>query len=235
MKKYIVLLFLTAFILTNAKSQESEDYDINSEKYSVTLGINGGYAQNINAYSFGEDDKGFTYYEINPLYSFGMDAAFFATERIRPRIEYRYLEYQYGMNWPTKYASTYNKTAVRLNTCNLNLHVDYAFISREHLQVFISPGLIYEWIASVDYKTGLIDVDDRDYSYSKYNIFSKQYYSTILGGNVAMSIKYKINSYIGIVIAPNYTCYFLEYQQDENDKPYQRYGINFGTEISFDF
>lgn len=222
MKKGLLLLvMIMAFSM--AYSQEGD-------KYKITVGLNGGLGQNMNGYRLTPDSKGYSYYGINPHYSLGLDIGVFTSNRFRPRLEFRYVEMDYGMYWPDNYPE-YDKSITTLYEMDLNLHFDYLAVNKAHFQVFISPAFVYEFVTGNQVKNFLVNGDT---NYKNYNIFTEQteqYGGNYPGGNLTAIAKYKINNYLGVTLSPGYTYFFTKFVSP-NDKAYQRFSINLGIEIA---
>lgn len=198
-----------------------------NEKFKVSGGLFGGYGYNLNGYRFDNDIEGFSYYDINSNYTIGLNCGIFITPKFRPRIAFSYAETKYGSTWPAEYFV--DKTEVTLYNIDMSLNLDYMLLSRNNLQLFISPGIITEFAKGEQYKNYLID---GSINYKKYNLFTEQYPTAIAGCNLALLARYNLNEYFSLTFSPNYT-YFLKPFVSSNNKPYQRVGANFGVEFSF--
>ena len=224
MKKILFVLLSVIITFVQVKSQEEED----SEKYRFSIGLTGGIVQNINAYRTLADGEGFTYYGDDLAYSVGLDMGLFVTNKIRTRLELKYLEMEYGMDWNYTNSDFY-KTTTSLFNVDVNLYCDYLALSLEHLQLFVSLGIINEFVYTHEFKNIL---SDGEVNYKSYNVLSNQYPETISGGDISLIVKYKINNNIGITLNPGYTYFFRKFVRD-NDDPYQRTNVNLGVEYTF--
>ena len=227
MKKVVLLIFNCVFAITVIMAQDQDqDQEKVGDKFKISFGLNGGYVQNINAYKLTEDQHGFTYYSINPHYSIGFDAGLFVTNKIRTRLEYRFVQFKYGMNWSNDYP-LFDKTVTTVNNMDLNLHFDYTLFSNKHFHFMASPAFIYEHALKYKYKNTLADGSSNT---KNYNVLSQQYPVNIAGANMSIIAKYKINENVGITLTPGYT-YFLRNFVLANDKPYSRINVNLGLEF----
>ena len=218
-KHFMLLAMLFASII--GKAQE-----ISENKETLTLGINAGYGINSNAYQTMSTNNKFSYYGIDSQFSFGADLGLYVTPRLRPRVELRYSEYDYGMNWLS--STSYSKTECTIFNLDLNVHLDYKFVEYKKLKIFISPGIVNEFALGEQYKTYKINNDDP--TYKEYADFNEEYPDAISGANLEMPIKYNLNRWLGVTVTPSYTCFFKKFRP-ENSNPYQRFSINAGVEI----
>lgn len=225
MKKCTIVISLL-FIAGIAMSQESEiDFD---RKY-FSIGINGGIGENFNGYRTSIDKKGFAYYGINPHSSFGIDGGLYLTKKIRTRFELRYQEIEYGMNWPEEYADTYYKTEVSLSSLNFNVHFDYSLFAKNKFEIYVSPGLVSEYVLKDKFKNILVNGTTNT---KNYNVILESYNQKIAGGNISLLAKYNIFDFVDITVTPGYTYFFQNFVLT-NNKPYQRLSLNLGLEFSF--
>lgn len=232
---FLLLFVLYPFILGSAQGNDSalvisEPKFKVVDKLKVTVGINWGYNHNINGFRLSEDSNGNTYHGINSGFSLGTDFGIPLSRRIRTRIGLRYSEMKYGMNWdgPVSSTSDFTETVTKLYNFDLNLHFDYLFISRKHLQLFISPGLMSEFVMDADYRN---EKTDGTHNFNKYTESTQQYPKSLAGGNLSFLAKYKINRYMGLTFSPGYTHYFRKFTLS-NNKPFQRLNFNVGLEFT---
>lgn len=228
MKTTILMIFNLLFILPAALSQES-DLTPESNKSKVSFGFNIGGGQNSNGYMSTIDENNFSYYEGDVLFTTGINASVFITERLRPRLEFAYSEMKYGQKWGDDYASQLEKTITKTMNLNLNLNLDYLVVNRNKFQLFLSPGIVTEYAVDETHKNYHTDgtTDMRNYS-----IFIDQYPSCIAGANFSILVKYKFTEHLGITVTPGYTYYFRKFVAS-NDKSYTRSLLNFGVEYTF--
>lgn len=225
MKKIVfVLLTLLLCPFVNGIAQEKEVAEVSSDdKLKVTVGLNYGFNNNINAYRLSPDDDGNTYYGEKSGFSVGADFGIPFSKKFRTRIGVRYSEMEYGMDWDN--TSSFNKTITHLYNFDLNLHFDYLIASSNNLKLFISPGIMSEFVMDADFKNEKVD---GDYTYRNY--FLKQYPESVAGGNLSLLAIYKINKFMSLTLSPGYTYFFREFSS-VNDKPYQRLNVNVGLEF----
>lgn len=221
MKKSVLIVLLSITTLSILLSQEEK------KNHHISIGLNGGIGSNFNAYRLSADDKGFTYYGINPHYAYGMDLGFLIKNKIRIRASISYHEMEYGMYWNNY--TEFDKTITQLNNLNLGLHVDYSIYSSKRLQLFISPALTGELVLKDQHENILSDGDTND---KDYNVLSNQYPAGILGANMAFPVRYKLINHFYLTLTPGYTCFLKNFTSD-NDKLYQRVNLNFGLEFTF--
>ena len=234
MKKIILIVLNLSFIIYGANSQESTKSKVTeSEKGKLTFGFNMGVGQNTNGYRLSSDSYGFDYYEGGIHFTSGINASVFVTDRLRPRLEFRYSEMKYGQYWSDTYPD-FDKTTVKLNTLNLNLNLDILALSLNKFQLFVSPGIVTEFNINYTCRNYLIDGADGDTNMKNYNIITDdlQYPSSIAGANISLIAKYKIDEHLGFVLIPGYNYYFKEFVSS-NDKKYTRQLLNFGVEYTF--
>jgi hypothetical protein len=226
--KIFLILFHLFFTFTLVVSQErttSQD----SIKHHVSIGLNTGIGLNINGYKLSPDEStGFSYYGVNPHYSFGVDLGFRLAKKYRLRFEYRFQKMQYGMKWGENYPD-FDHTVTSISESGFSCHLDYLTFATKKIQVFISPGILYELVVKDSYENTM---SDGDVNSKYYSVLNKQYPKDILGGNLSAIVKYKLNNSIGITLTPSYTCFFHKFLES-NDKPYQRLSLNLGVEFSF--
>lgn len=219
MKKILILIGLFGTFCLNAQE---------TEKFNVSFGINGGYGQNINGYRLSETSD-YSFYDLPSQHSLGIDFGVFITEKLRFRVDLRYVKMQYGVNWNNDDYGI-NKTEVNLYNFDLNFRLDYRFFSKNNFELYISPGFITEYVVDDEHKNYY---DDGSTSFKTYNFYpSNAFASTITGASCALISKYKITNNIGITLTPEYTYFLREFYHD-NSGAYQRFGVNFGVEFTF--
>jgi hypothetical protein len=220
--KTVILVVLSFFlILPVAKSQDSN-------KFKFTFGYNIGGGQNSNGYRLTPDAQGIVYSEGGILSSTGINASVFVTEKLRPRLEFAYSEMKYGMDLSSLNSDFYKSTTKTINL-NVNLNLDYLVMNSKKFQLFLSPGIVTEYVAG---KTQKNYSTDGTIDYKKYNVFSQQYPSAIAGANFSIIAKYKLNEHFGFALTPGYNYYFRKYLT-VNDKAYTRALLNFGIEYTY--
>ena len=206
----------------------STTYAQESEKSKVYLGFNTGVGQTFNGYSLTPDSYNFNYYEGDVHFTAGANFSVFVTERLRPRLEFRYSEVKYGFNWSDTY-SDFDYTETKLNEMNLNLNFDLLLLNGKKFQLFASPGLVSEFVVGSinrNYKS------DGTTNISNYSVITDQYPDANAGANFSIIAKYKINDYFGFTLTPAYNYYFKNFVSD-NDEKYTKALLNFGLEYTF--
>jgi len=228
MKKELLILLVAGFITSEAISQEKE-ISVN-EKSNFTAGFKFGYDKNTYAYRTSMDINGFDYYSIEPSFSAGIDFGYFVTKRFRPRIEIEYFYLLYGMNWNYGDDSDFERTLTTVHYFGYNLHLDYGLYMGERLQLFLSPGLMWDVKFHHKFKTFLRDEDDP--VSNEYNLLDEKFPTSILGGSLSIPIRIKLNQELKLTLEPDYTIYFRNFQV-ENDEPYMRMSFKAGVEYTF--
>jgi hypothetical protein len=193
---------------------------VDSLENEVFLGINFGIDYNMNAYgSTPNTTENYEYYGIKPQYNFGIDGSFKLTRRIRPRVEFRYVNVKYGIDMTNANSpSTAGHTVVNVSYFGFNWHVDYLFIDTKKFQAFVSPGLKLEFKSQTNLSTG------------HWNTIELRHPKSIAGGALTMIFKYNITPRFGLTLSPEYT-YFCRRFAAGNDKQYQRVSTNLGIEF----
>ena len=227
MKKIIFLgLFLSSFLV---KAQEEEAATF-IETPMLSFGINGGVIQNMNGFNMGLDDNGNSYYGIDGGSTLGVDMAVTLSRKFRTRLALRYADMKYGMNWSSGDVSTFYKTEVKVYNMGLNLNIDYLLFQSRRFEMFLSSGLLTEFVADVDYKNYR---NDDSYTYTKFRSFNTtQHPKSIAGINFSAIGRIPLTQRIGITLTPGYTYFFRNYVLD-NDKAYQRFTFDFGFDFRF--
>jgi hypothetical protein len=217
------IIFYFSFLLFPIMANAQE-----TDEGTVTIGINGGIDNNINACRLYQNSNGNTFYSDKTQYNIAVDLGYMATPRLRPRIELKYVKMFYGVNWDKTEESTFLKTEVDLNNFDINIHLDYLLFSKANFQAFVSPTLKWEFVVSKDLENTTTKTTS---SYNYYGVGS-EYPKNIAGGAVSLLLKYNITKNIGVTLTPEYTLFFRNYVKS-NDKPYQRLSANFGVEFKF--
>jgi hypothetical protein len=221
MKKiiFVILIFMSGL---PAMSQVSE-------KSKVSFGFNAGVGQTINGYRLTPDKYNFTYYEGDLHFTSGINVAFFATDKIRPRFEFRYSQMGYGRNWSEVYTD-FDKTKTYLNTLNLNFNLDYLMFNKNKFQLFVSPGLVSEFITGDRHKN---DLSDGSTNHTNYSVLTAQHPDAIVGANLSLIAKYKINEHLGFTLTPGYNYYLFRNWTLGNEKNYMKTIVSFGVEYTY--
>jgi hypothetical protein len=239
MKKTCASLIFILLTLIVVNAQENNNNKPNPTKESgkisvgtVSIGLNGGYDVDFNAYKFDPDlVNGYTYYDINPHYNIALDLSVQATKKLRPRLGLKYETLSFGFYWDPDVwqTSEFEKTVTSLKCMNLSLNLDYVLVSKKLFTVYVSPGLLTEFVSKSKCKTYKTDGTT---SSSHYNYFEDPYPASSLGGSLAAIAKINITNWLGITVTPQYTQFFRGFSHS-NDKLYSRFNINGGIELSF--
>jgi hypothetical protein len=232
--KTVILVILSFFlILPVAKSQDSNkstpaNQSQESNKYKFSFGYTIGGGQNSNGYRLTPDENGIVYSEGGIHFSTGINTSFFVTEKLRPRLDFTYSEMKYGMDMTSLNSDFYKSTTKTMNL-NVNLNLDYLVLDKKKFQLFLSPGIVTEYVIGTTHKNYFTD---GTVNFSNYNVFTQQYPSAIAGANFSILAKYKINEHFGLTLTPGYNYYFRPYVRD-NDQAYTRAVLNFGLEYTY--
>jgi hypothetical protein len=227
MKKTFFYLFLIALMPVAANAQEDIQMD---EEGSFTIGISGGIDNNINAYKLDANSHGNEFSGEKPQYNIALDFGYMVNEKFRPRLELKRVAMSYSADWDKTLSSSLRKeTNVDLKNFNINFHLDYLLLNKKKVQLFVSPGLKWEFNYKREVENVNIDGKTND---NEYNGIISENPKNIVGGAVSAILKYKFTEHIGITLTPEYTMFFRKYVTT-NDKPYQRLSANFGLEFKF--
>jgi hypothetical protein len=210
MKKYLftLLLILSVTFTTNAQT------DDNAEAF---FGINTGIDFDMNAYKFDHDKYGYSYYGMSPQYNIGADFGIMASKKLRPRIELKYVNLKYGINWDSS-PYQFGRTIININYIDLALHLDYQLFSSKKLQLFISPAFKYEFQLS------------QTISSDNWSVIDYIHPTSSAGGALSAIIKYKVTDHMGITLTPEYTIFTNSFATG-NKKLFERFSINVGVEF----
>jgi hypothetical protein len=237
MKKTFASLILILITLVVVRAQENNKTNPPKESGkiaigTVSIGLSGGYDTDFNAYKLSSDTiNGYNYYDINPHYNIALDLSVQATKKLRPRIGLKYESMSFGFYWdPAVWQSSeFEKTITHLHCINLNLNLDYLLISKKLLTVYVSPGLVSEFVSKAKCRTFKTDGSKTS---SHYNYFEDPYPAASVGGSLAAIAKINITNWLGFTVTPQYTQFFRGFSRS-NDKLYSRFNINAGFELSF--
>ena len=221
MKKIVFSLIL----ILSGISVYSQDFEP-----SFTFGINAGMDHNLNAYQFQKmtNPAIYEYYGKADQYNIGVDFAFAVTKKLRPRVEFRYVNCSYGVRWNDP-AYNFVKTTWNVNNFDFNLHLDYLLFTSKKLDIYGSPGLKFEFYTGDFMRT---TQKNGSSSTDRFNILESAFPTSIAGGAFAMIFKYNITKHIGFTVTPEYTLFFRDYVSS-NNKAYQRFSANAGFEFNF--
>lgn len=229
MKTAILIVLSFLLISTSVRSQESSDTkttESNLSKFSFGFTIGGG--QNSNGYRSTPDSNNFTYSEGDILFTTGVNASLFVTEKLRPRLSFTYSEMKFGLNWGANYPD-FEKTITKTMNLNIDLNLDYLVVNTTKFQLFFSPGIVTEYSIGNTHKNYSTD---GDINFRDYSIFTDPYPTAIAGANFSILAKYKLNEHVGFTLTPGYNYYFRKFAAG-NDKAYTRTLLNFGVEYTF--
>jgi len=197
-----------------------------TEETIVFMGINAGIDYDMNAYHFTKNQSfGYEYFGITPTFNIGADCGIKVSKRFRPRIELKYVNVQYGIDYRNTSLVALGRDSVTVNYIDLNLHFDYLLLTIKNFQLFASPALKYEFelntIAANNYSGGggispLVLVNP----------------GNILGGALSALFKYNFTDQFGLTLIPEYTIFFNRFATG-NNKTYQRFTCNLGFEYKF--
>lgn len=228
MKK--ISLVIAAFIISLGVSnaQVVDSIPKASIGTKLSLGFYGGITHNLGAYQTGPDNHGFSFYEVNTGYSTGISLALSVSNKIRIRFESGYSQMEYGVDWGDNYLA-FDKTINTLHDLNLNLSIDYLLFQHKNLQLFVSPGVVNEFVKAHEYTTTL---SDGNFNHKNYNVLSEDYQQYQLGGNISLFARYRLSGLLSISMSPGYTYFFQKFIPD-NDVSYQRFNLNVGMYLDF--
>jgi hypothetical protein len=221
MKTVILMILNLLLILPVAMSQESN-------KSKISFGLNFGGGQNSNGYRLTPDSYGFNYFEGGILFTSGINASVFVSEKLRPRLELSYSEMKYGLDWGSKYTDL-EQTITKTMNLNVNLNLDYLVLDKNKFQLFLSPGIVTEYVIGETHKNFR---SDGTTNMNNFTIITDQYPKCIAGANFTILAKYKLSEHLGLTVSPGYNYYFRKYVK-VNDKSYTRSLLNFGVEYTF--
>jgi hypothetical protein len=220
---------IITLVLINSITSSAQE----SEKSKLSFGINGGIGQNKNAYRMNPETYttyNHQYYEGDIHFTMGINIGYFISERFRPRFEFRYSEMKYGLYWDENYPQ-FDRTETKLFTLNYNLQFDYLMVNTNRFQLFISPGLVGEFIVDSQNRNYLTDGSK---NLDNYSAVTQQYSEEIAGLNLSLIAKYKFNENLGLTLTPGYN-YYLKKWLPSNDKNYTKTLLNIGVEYSLPF
>jgi hypothetical protein len=222
MKKIIFSLFLLISLSIGLFAQ-------NDPVIAYTFGINSGADNNINAYRFNPNSAENSFSAGNVHFNIGVDYGMMISKRLRPRIELKYVEMSYNAGWEETNVSTIKESIVKLSNFNINFRLDYLLLSSKKFQVFVSPGLKWEFPVTSQEKNIKYD---GTYNWANYNGISSANPGSLLGGAVSTILKYNFTKKVALTVTPEYTLFFKEFSSG-NNKSFQRTSINFGFEFNF--
>lgn len=223
MKKiFIALCVMVALPFAgNAQStQPSQPSQPTQPEYPIfSFGFSGGLDYDKNAFKTAPTAQGGTYFGENPRYNIGADFGVQIIKRIRPRIELKYVNVKYAIDWNA--VSNLGQTTVNLNYFDINLRVDLLALPIKKFQFFVSPAFKYEYQTSSSVVNNYVMTDGLMHQPS-----------SIIGFGISGIFKYNITDNFGITLTPEQT-YFSHSFATGNTKPYQRTSYNIGFEYKF--
>jgi hypothetical protein len=222
MKNKIIFLILLVLMIASVNAQDKK-------ASTITIGINSGIDNNINAYRLTPNTFGNNFYSNRPQYNIGIDYGMMITEKFRPRVELKYVQLSYGAGWDDANISTLKESTVTLNNFDFNIHMDWLLISSSKFQIFVSPGL--KWELNLNRTVKNIRISG-SHNWANYNGIVSENSKNLLGGSLSTILKYNITDKIGITMTPEYTLFFRNFVRSNNEL-YQRVGVNFGLEFGF--
>jgi hypothetical protein len=222
MRRKILTGVLIALLPLSIYAQEAS-------RYAYTIGIYGGIDRNINGYRLDPNAYGNNFYSPSILWNAGVDYGLMVTDKLRPRIEFRYLQQRYKVGWENGNISTMKESVVYLYNFDVNFRLDYLLLNKPRFHVFASPALKWEFTSGKDEKNIR---KDGTHNWANYNGIINENPGNLFGGAVAAVLKYNITKYIGITCTPEYTVFVNKYVKS-NRKLCQRTNLGFGVEFNF--
>lgn len=221
MKKIVFSLLCALFIACTVNAQD--DYPV------FSVGANAGWDHNTNAFRLTSDENASFTGEPNQ-FNIGIDFGVRMTKKFRPRLELRYVNMAYHMNWNSTDYPDFDKTDCNINYFDLNLHLDYSLFTVNKLEVFVSPAIKWEQKSGDFVKT--YKNDGSAPMTGRFTAIKKEYPGNIAGGAASMIFKYNFNKHLGLTLTPEYTYFFRDFVKS-NNKSYQRFNVNAGFEFTF--
>jgi hypothetical protein len=223
MKRRLIYLAVFALLPLSAYNQEVKNY-------VYTVGVFGGIDNNINGYRLIPNYYGNNFSASGiTSWNFGFDYGYMLTNKLRPRIEAKYLQMRYYADWKDANLAALKESTVFLFSGNVNLRLDYLLLNSPKFQMFVSPALKWEFVIDREVKNYRLD---GTHGWDNYNDIIDENPSSIMGASVAALFKYNITKKVSLTLSPEYTYFFREFVR-VNDKAYQRTSIRAGIEINF--
>jgi opacity protein-like surface antigen len=226
-------LFLTLFALAiisfagNAQNENTTQPKETTQpsETGFLMGLNAGWDDNVNAFMLDNNTQyNYSYTGIKPRYNIGFDLIIKTSKKLRSRIEMKFVNVKYGIIYAPSYTNSdgshMDNTIVNLNYFDLNFHLDYLLLTKGKFQLFVSPGIRYE------YKIG------EGVGGNNFNFLYLDRPNNIFGGAVSAIVKYNLTKHWGVTFIPEYTYFFSPFVSG-NNQPYQRLSSNFGFEYKF--
>ncbi|HEX3008899.1 MAG TPA: hypothetical protein VHO90_14945, partial [Bacteroidales bacterium] len=178
-----------------------------------------GLDYNYNAYPLKSVTGVSSYIGQTPRYNAGMDMSLKISAKLRPRIEVKYVNMRYDVDWDNNIYNIEN-TKINVHYLDFDLRCDYLLTNAaKKYSIYVSPGLKYE-----------TEVDN--YISRNWNFLETKHPSNSFGGAVAVIFKYNITKMLGFTVTPEYTSFFREFTSG-NGKPFSRFSCNAGFEFGF--
>lgn len=229
----LILLFVLATVSFAGNAQvvttlPAKETNTTSET-AFFMGLNSGLDFNINAYNIAQNNYNKTqtdpnhqykFYGIRPRYNIGFDMGLQVSQKLRPRLELKFVNLKYGISYNPSVFQNVGNTIINVNYFDINFHMDYLWLTKSKFQLFVSPALKYE------YKIGEAVGGDN------FNFLSIDHPSYDFGGAVSAIVKYNFTKHWGATFTPEYTCFIKPFSAG-NGAPYQRITTNFGFEYKF--
>ncbi len=226
MKKRIVYLAVVALLPLMVQSQEVKNYAFIIGAYGGIDMNNNGYRMLTNYYGNEFSASGITSWNI------GLDYGVMVKNKLRPRIEAKYLQMKYFADWDNANLDNLDKSTVFLFSGNVNLRLDYLLLNSPKFQIFVSPAVKWEFVIDREVKNFIKPEFGGGHNWRSYNDIINENPRSIMGGAVSGIIKYNVTKYVGLTLSPEYTLFFRKFVK-VNDKAYSRTGLNVGVEINF--
>jgi len=187
----------------------------------LSLNLNGGLDKNFNKYysanSYSEvEDPGTDF-------STGINLAYKVGAKNRLRLDMKYTQFSFGQE-PTSSASKIILTEFKAYNMVLNPRFDILLFAKNKFELYVSPGASFNFLINNDQITTRTDGDT---SYSNY--IDTDYNNSMAGVIAGALAKYNITDRLGLTLSPDYTLYFAELY-DRNNQLFQRLSLNFGIE-----
>ncbi|MGE4586468.1 MAG: hypothetical protein AB7D05_03915 [Mangrovibacterium sp.] len=226
----LIVVFFVLMISENLHAQKSRGSDRAYRPGEVYAGLSSGVDFHFSA--FREiSTSSYNFEEKGPRYNIGIDLGVMATERLRPRLELKYVRLAYGQEWTGWEDASYGSfkyTTTKVSYLDLNLHFDFLLLGKyRKLNVFLSPGLKTEYATGTGYKSIKTDGDTTTDSYSQLGDY---YPKSIAGAAFSVIFKYRLSNRLGLTLTPEYTRFFRKFQR-VNTEQYERFSLNLGLEF----
>ncbi len=184
------------------------------------VNLNGGLDYNFNKYYTPNNYEKFENGRTD--FNAGLDLGYRFSDKVRFRIESRYVQYSFGQKSSTL------KSERTLYNVAFNPRLDFRVWSLKKFELFLSPGLRLEYVITSDGETNYANGD-----YSRRYVLVKSDYRDKNSGFTGSAIfKYNYNSHLGFTLSPDYTL-FANKVYEKNSGSLQRMSVNAGIEWRF--